>query len=136
MSYKISSFFRFFEDWSYCQNPANLAWLNTCFKLLEKSFVIRNSCLFNLHPEKWFEGHPLKSTLSNLPCKIYPIKFTVVKSNNLQYNTLVPWFAGTNDQVSDVYFFQNFLQNSWQKRVQCIFFLILLWIYINKSKEF
>ena len=22
-----------------------------------------NSCLFNLHPEKWFEGYPVKSTL-------------------------------------------------------------------------
>ena len=26
---------------------------------------------FNLHPEKWFEGYPVKSTLQKLPCKIY-----------------------------------------------------------------
>ena len=54
-----------------------------------------------------------------------------LKSNNLQYNMLVRWFAGTNDLSTKrlmfqvLSFFHNFLQNSLQKLFQFIF----LWIY-------
>ena len=47
------------------------------------------------------------------------------KSDNLQYNTLVRWFAGTNDSSSTkrlmfqvLSFFYNFLQNSLPKSFQ------------------
>ena len=42
---------------------------------------------------------------------------TLIKSGNLQYNTLVCWFAGTNDSATKsltlqvLLFFHNFLQN-------------------------
>ena len=50
-----------------------------------------------------------------------------VKSYNLQYNTLVRQFAGTNDSSSKrlifqvLFFFHNFLQNLLQKWFQFIF---------------
>ena len=56
----------------------------------------------------------------------------VVKSDNLQYNTLVRWFAGTNDSSSK-YFFHNFLQNSLQKLFQLIF---LFFHKFTKIKSF
>ena len=50
------------------------------------------------------------------------------KSDNLQHNTLVCWFAGTNDWSSKcpmfqvcIIFFHNFLQNSLQDSFQFVF---------------
>ena len=54
----------------------------------------------------------------------------IQKSDNLQYNTLVRWFAGTNDSSTKclmfhvLSFFHKILQNSLQKPFQ-IFFIRL-----------
>ena len=56
------------------------------------------------------------------------------KSDNLQYNTLVCWVAGTNDSSTKrlmfqvLFFSHNFLQNSLQKSFEFIF----LFFYINQ----
>ena len=50
-----------------------------------------------------------------------------LKSDNLQYNPLVRWYAGTNDSSTKclmfqvLFFFHNFLQKSLQKSFQFIF---------------
>ena len=64
-----------------------------------------------------------------------------LKYLNLQFNTQVHWTDGTNDQVSDVssiIFFHDFLQNSLQKWLQCIFlFLYIVYIFTKiKTKSF
>ena len=52
----------------------------------------------------------------------------IQKSDNLQYNTVGCWVAGTNDSSTKhlmfqvyIFFFHNFLQNSLQKSFQFIF---------------
>ena len=65
----------------------------------------------------------------------------IVKFDNLQYNTLGRWVAGTNDSLTKrlmfqvLFFFPDFLQNSLQKSFQFIFLFFLL-NYKNKNKEF
>ena len=55
-------------------------------------------------------------------------KHLLLKSDNLQYNTLVCWFAGTNDSSTKCpifqvlyFFFHNFSKNSLQKLFQLTF---------------
>ena len=68
------------------------------------------------------------------PCVLFGPFFNYVdqmigylKSDNLQYNTLGCWVAGTNDSSTKglmfqvLFFFHNFLQNSLQKFFQFIF---------------
>ena len=59
------------------------------------------------------------------------------KSDNLQYNMMVPWFAGTNYLLTkslmyQVLFFQNFLQNPLQNLFQFIFFTFFINLQIEK----
>ena len=57
--------------------------------------------------------------------------FNMLKSNNLQYDTLGPWFVWTKDvltqgsDVPSIIFVYNFLQNSFQKSFQLFFSIFL-----------
>jgi hypothetical protein len=64
------------------------------------------------------------------------------KSDNLQYNMLVRWVAGTNDSSTKrlmfqvLFFFQNFLQNSLKELFQFIYFLFFHKFTKMKIKSF
>ena len=57
---------------------------------------------------------------------------TFYKSDNLQYDTLGRWVAGTNDSSNKrlmfqvLFFFQNFLHDSLQKSFQFIFLFFII----------
>ena len=78
--------------------------------------------------------HFIGSELSLSPFQVSRINCPVLKSDNLQYDTLVRWFPGTNDSstrhVQVLFFFHNFLQNSFQKLFQ--FFSIFLFTNLQK----
>ena len=60
----------------------------------------------------------------------------VVKSDNLQYNTLGRWDNRLIDHVPSIIFFPNFLQYALQKSLQLFFFLLYYNIKTIKINSF
>ena len=58
-----------------------------------------------------------------------------MKSDNLQYDKMVCWFAGTND-LSDfqVYFFHNFFQNLSKQTSKPAYHIVDCWIFNTRTR--
>ena len=113
------------------------------FKQQQQKVLILLFAPYFLNPIFWtpfFQGckptHVLNSEQwvpLNLGLKYGKTQESVYKSNNLQYNTMVHCFTGTNDsstkylmfQVLFLFIFHNFLQNSLQKSFQFFFSFFL-----------
>ena len=100
-----------------------------CVIFLTNFFMIWKQCLWWYNVIKIFKCH----CIPIVNCKTTKVN---LKSDNLQYNTLVRWVAGTNDSLTKCLMFQvlffcnNFLQNSLQKWFQFIF----LFFHIDLQK--
>jgi hypothetical protein len=66
------------------------------------------------------EGFPFWNICMNIV--VQPKYVCYLKSDNLQYNTLVRWLVNQASDVPYIILFHNFLQNSLQKSFKFIFF--------------